>query len=151
MIKHYYMQWIAFAWHKLAIGLLLFVSGPPIRWQFHSFLNPLQSSLIRSRNIAWSNHIWWGFCGLSMCNRSSRVKNARQRRANWVPTSTHKRSIRVLRVDLEQDSKWWGWFGNTEPCLRSPYEQYPLQPSCYGHMGYNINVLPTTISINPWR
>ncbi len=35
------------------------------------------------------------------CILSKRVKNARQRRAKCVPTSTQRRSIRVLHVELE--------------------------------------------------
>ena len=48
-----------------------------------------------------------------MCKRSSLEKNARQHRTNWAPTLTHSRSMRVLRVDLEQGegasevTKWY--------------------------------------------
>ena len=86
---------------NFTFGLLLFVSGPLIGWQFHSSWKSLQSSLMSSKKSICSSQMWCGFCMSSICILSNRVKNARQRQANWVPTSTHNRSIRVLRVDLE--------------------------------------------------
>lgn len=73
---------------------------PEIGWSFHSSQKLRQSSLIMSRNKWCSSQRWSGFFLSKRWHFSSRMKNARHRRTNRLPTSTQRRSIRVLNTDV---------------------------------------------------
>ena len=82
-------------WHTLG-------ECPPaleIGWEFHSLQNFWQSSLINSRNRWWSNQRWEELFLSRRWHLSKRRKKARHWRTNHCPTSTQRRSIRVLNTD----------------------------------------------------
>ena len=138
-------------WIQCTRGFWLLVSRPHIGWQFHSSWKWLQSSLIASRKSVCRSHRWRESCTSSRWSRSSRVKNARQRRAKCANFNPYSLNPRIMSWSNQCPSVI---LNDVESMLGHMYLWAPHEWSTAGtffhhHIGGNINIFAVPISSYP--